>query len=221
MNSFRSRLIVLLRKILRAIYALRLRRYPSLRALLDRFSRSKSAAVDLADAIALYEYVIERKPACILELGPGTSTNIICQAIADIQESDSNYAPRFLCYEENPEWLRFHEESFVPELRKRVELGVLDTAVKELEGARGRAVHYLGLPPLPYDFVFIDGPDILRPGCQWSCDVLDLADALAKKVLIVFDGRERTARTVFARLKARNFSLGRHKFSLCYELKRD
>lgn len=74
---------------------------------------------------------------------------------------------------------------------------------------------------LPYDFVFIDGPDFLRHGCQWSCDVLDLSDALAEKVLIVFDGREHTAREVWSRLKARNFSLARHKFSLCYELKRD
>lgn len=220
MNSIRSTLIVYLRRILRAIYALRLRRYPTLRAVLERFSRSKSAAVDLADAIALYEYMMERKPACILELGPGTSTNIICQAIVDIQKGDPSYSPRFLSYEENPEWLGFHEETFVPELRKHVELGALGTSMKKLDGGGG-AAHYLGLPMLPYDFIFIDGPDFLRHDCQWSCDVLDLSDALAEKVLIVFDGREHTAREVWSRLKARNFSLARHKFSLCYELKRD
>ena len=134
MNSIRSTLIVYLRKILRTIYALRLRRYPTLRTLLERFARSKSAAVDLADAIALYEYVIARRPTCILELGPGTSTNIICQAIADIQKRDSSYAPKFLSFEENSEWLLFHEETFVPELRKHVELGVLDTSMKKLDG---------------------------------------------------------------------------------------
>lgn len=137
MNSIRSTLIVYLRRILRAIYAVRLRRYPTLRAVLERFSRSKSAAVDLADAIALYEYVIERKPACILELGPGTSTNIICQAIVDIQKGDPSYSPRFLSYEENPEWLRFHEETFVPELRKHVELGALGTSMEKLDGGGG------------------------------------------------------------------------------------
>lgn len=220
MNSIRSALIVCLRKILCSVYALRLRRYPTLRALLERFARSKSAAVDLADAIALYEYVMKRKPVCILELGPGTSTNIICQAIADVQETDLNYAPRFLSYEESPEWLRFHEESFVSELRKHVELGVLTTSVRELEGG-ARAAHYVGLPRLPYDFIFIDGPDFNRHGCQWSCDVLDLADALAEKILIVFDGREHTAREVWARLKGKKFSLTRHKFSLCYECIRD
>lgn len=137
MNSIRSKLIVYLRKLLRAVYALRLHRYSTLRMLLEPFSSSKSASVDLADAIALYEYVIKRKPVCILELGPGTSTNIICQAIADIQKSDSSYAPRFLSYEENPEWLSFHEETFVPELRKHVELGALDTSVKKLDSGGG------------------------------------------------------------------------------------
>lgn len=219
MNAIRSALIVYLRRFLSFSYAFRLRRYPTLKVLLERFSRSKSAAVDLADAIALYEYVLTRNPKCILELGSGTSTNIICQAIADVQKFEPNYVPRFLSYEENPEWLRFHEETFVPGLRKHVELGALDTSIKKLDGEW--VAHYLGLPILPYDFVFIDGPDFLRHGCQWSCDVLDLADALAKKVLIVFDGRERTAREVWSRLKMKNFSLARHKFSLCFEIRRD
>ena len=138
MNSIRGTLIAYLRKILRFSYVLRLRRYPKLKALLERFAKSKSAAVDLADAIALYEYVLTRKPKCILELGSGTSTNIISQAIVDVQKRDSNYAPKFLSYEENLEWLRFHEETFVPELRKYVELGALDTSVKKLDGGGGR-----------------------------------------------------------------------------------
>ena len=144
MNSIRSTLIVYLRRFLRFLYAFRLRRHPTLKALLERFSRSKSAAVDLADAIALYEYVLTRKPKCILELGPGTSTNIICQAIADVQKFEQHYVPRFLSYEENPEWLRFHEETFVPELRKHVELGALDTSMKKLDGGGGG-----GLLPWP------------------------------------------------------------------------
>lgn len=85
----------------------------------------------------------------------------------------------------------------------------------------GGAAHYLGLPMLPYDFVFVDGPDFLHLGCQWSCDVVDLADALAGKVLIVFDGREQTVRETWATLKDENFKLSRHKYSLCFELSRD
>ena len=142
MSSIRSTLIVYLRRILLSIYAVRLRRYPTLQVLLERFARSKSAAVDLADAIALYEYVITRKPACILELGPGTSTNIICQAIVDIQKGDPRYSPRFLSYEENSEWLRFHEENFVPELREHAELGALDTSMKKLDGGGGGSLHW-------------------------------------------------------------------------------
>ena len=208
MNAVRSASIVCLRKILRSIYSLKLHRYPTLKLILNTFSSSKSAALDLADAIALYEYITLRRPSCILELGPGTSTNIICQAIEDIQQRDSSYSPRFLSYEENPSWLLYHEQAFVPELRKHVELALMDSAMTKLDGVE--TAHYLCLPILPYDFILIDGPDFLRHGCQWSCDVLDLMEGLADKVLIVFDGRERTVREVWSRLKNQGFSLSRH-----------
>jgi len=97
----------------------------------------------------------------------------------------------------------------------------LNTSVKKFDGNGGSAAHFNSLPLLPYDFIFIDGPDELRHGCEWSCDVLDIVNGLPKKVLIVFDGRERTVREVWSRLKTKNFVLQRHSFSLCYELKRD
>ena len=88
-------------------------------------------------------------------------------------------------------------------------------------GGGEQAAFYVGIPVLPYDFVFIDGPDFLRLGCNWSCDVLNLADALQENALVVFDSRERTVRETWARLKSKNFKLSRHKFSLCFELRRD
>ena len=105
MKSYiRSRLIIHLRKVLRWIYSFRLRRYPTLHKLLEHFSASRSAAVDLADAIALYEYVVTRKPRCILELGSGTSTNIICQAILDIQKEDRSYKDSKCCKRQCIKW---------------------------------------------------------------------------------------------------------------------
>jgi len=61
--------------------------------------------------------LLHEKTVCLLEFGPGTSTNIIGQAIADVPKSDPNYAPKSWSFEENPKWLWFHEEIFVPSLR--------------------------------------------------------------------------------------------------------
>jgi hypothetical protein len=47
-----------------------------------------------------------------------------------------------------------------------------------------------------------------------------LADALSKQVIIVFDGREQSAREAWPRLRSKYFILTRHKFSLSLELAR-
>ena len=217
----RIQAIVLLRKVLSFLSSIRLSRYPDLRDLLDKFSQSKSAAVNLADSIGLYEQVLSLKPKCILELGPGTSTNIICLAIEEIRKTDLTYAPKFLSFEENSEWLRFHEETFQPGLRKYVTLGSLPSAKKASDVAGENVAYYINIPKLPYDFVFIDGPDFLRYGCSWSSDVVDLADTLAQKTSIVFDNREHTVRETWKRLKPKGFKLKRNFYSLCYEICRE
>ncbi len=219
--GLRIKAIVLLRKVLRFLSARRLSRYPSLRDLLGKFAQSKSAAVDLADAIGLYEQVLKLRSKCILELGPGTSTNIICLAIDDIRKTDPAYEPTFLSFEENQEWLAFHEQTFEPSLRRYVKLDFLPSGRKESDVPGQYVAHYVGVPPMPYDFVFIDGPDFLRYGCTWSSDALDLADTLARKTSIVFDNREHTVRETWKRLEPKGFVLRRNFYSLCYEICRD
>jgi len=219
--GLRIKAIVLLRKVLRVLSARRLSRYPSLRDLLVKFSRSKSAAVDLADAIGLYEQVLKLRPKYILELGPGTSTNIICLAIDDIRKTDVAYSPTFLSFEENQEWLQFHEDTFVPSLRKYVTLGFSPSGKKESDVPGQYVAHYIDIPKLPYEFVFIDGPDFLRYGCTWSSDAVDLADTFAQKVSVVFDNREHTVRETWKRLQSKGFLLKRNFYSLCYEICRE
>lgn len=217
----RSLAIVLLRKFLRFMSANRLSRYPRLRDLLEKFAQSKSAAIDSADAIGLYEHVLTIKPKCILELGPGTSTNIICLAIDEIRKTDLSYSPTFLSFEEDPEWLRFHEETFQPDLRKYVTLGSLPAAKKASDVLSENVAYYVDIPRLPYDFVFIDGPDFLSFGCSWSSDAIDLASTFAQRVSIVFDGREHTVRESWKRLRSKGFKLRRNFYSLSYEICRE
>ena len=201
-------------------YSRRLSRYTQLHALLDRLSQSASAAIDVADAIALYECVQRLKPRCLLELGPGTSTNVICLAIDEMQRGDPRYVPRFISVEEHPEWLRYHEAAFEPSLRKHVDFLVLSTATKSVDAGGPVAAHYVGLPELEYDFVFVDGPDHGRLDADWSCDVIELAPRLAARTCVVFDGRELTARRTWEKLRFEGFTSRRNPYSLCYELSR-
>ena len=81
--------------------------------------------------------------------------------------------------------------------------------------------HYVGIPRLPNEFVFIDEPDFLRLGCNWSSDAVDLADTFGEKVSIVFDNREHSVRQTWKRLEPKGFKLKHNFYSLCYEICRE
>ncbi len=217
MSLARSRLITILRAALQAVYARRLRKYPALVAVLSHFDSSTSAAVDLADAIALYEYVRRQKPRCLLELGPGTSTNIICAALRENMNEDPGYHPEFLAFEENPKWLQYHEDTFIPDLRLLVDMRA--SGIGKKMTPQGPAVFYTDVPKKPYDFVMIDGPDHLSRDCAWSSDVIDHQASMAKNAFVVFDGREETVRRPMRAFKigGQSTALSRHRYSLCYE----
>jgi len=214
-KKLRSKAIVLLRSALRSIYARRLNRLPQLRQLLDSFASSESAAVDTADALAIYEAVIRTKPQCLLELGPGTSSAVIALAIAELQKTDPAYTPRFVAIEENEEWLSYHESKFPATLRDKVEMIHRPTTAKELNGVK--VAHYVDIPALPYDFIHIDGPDHLKYGSAIGSDLVDLSPTLASDCYVIFDGRQASARFAIkhlARAVARH-----HPFSLNFEMR--
>jgi hypothetical protein len=214
-QSLRSKAIVLLRRTLRAIYARRLRKLPELRMLLKSFEDSDSAAVDTADALAIYEAVITNKPQCLLELGPGTSSAVIALAIAELQKADSAYRPRFIAIEENEQWLSYHETKFPAALRGLVEMIHRPTAGKDLNGAK--VAHYLDIPVLPYDFIHVDGPDHLKYGAAIGSDLVDLAPALAPSCYVIFDGRQASARFAIKHLPQADAR--HHPYSLNFEMR--
>ena len=128
---------------------------------------------------------------------------------------DSTYRPQFVAIEENPEWMKYHEQGFIKALRPLVDMRLSATAKKET--AQGDAAYYVDIPRHPYDFILIDGPDHLRLGCAWGSDLVDLKDSLAKNAFAVFDGREETVRRSMKIMPAAK--LTRHKYSLCYEIR--
>jgi hypothetical protein len=198
---------------LEAVYAWRLRKYPALRELLASFAAARSTGVSKADSIALYEHVVARRPNPILELGAGQSSAVIALAARE-----AGYVPRFVAVEEDAAWLDHHREVIPPPLLAGIELMRLDTAVTGLNGLR--AAHYLDVPRLPYEFVHVDGPENSRLGCEVSCDIVELLPQLGKSCLVVFDGREDSARMAAPYLRGAGFALRRHFYTLSHEFVR-
>lgn len=210
LTKLRSRAIASARSALGFLYARRLQNYPELRTLLASYSDSESAAVDKADAIALYEAVIRRKPRHVLELGPGTSTAIIASALQN--------GAAFLAVEESKKWLDYHQERLPTHLASRVEMITLNVATTAKFGAP--SAHYVGLPQSPYDFIHVDGPGHLLVGCKTSCDVMQLMDSLAPACMIIFDGRQDSARLAQRELEVRGFKMRWNPYSLNREFVR-
>jgi len=215
MTKIRSTLIVWLRSILCRIYALRLSKYPELKKLLDAFASSECNAVDLADAIAIYEVILNRRPKYILELGPGTSSVVIALAINRIKKYESSYSPVFVAIEENEQWLSYHEKHFPAELRPLVQM-ICRPVVSKVIGNE-KVDCYAEIPVHPYEFIHIDGPSKAKV----SSDLVDLEPHLASSCYVIFDGRQDSARFAMKHLHLKNFVSHRNQYSLNHELRRN
>ncbi len=217
-SKIRSALISWLRSILCVIYALRLSKYPELKRLLDAFASTESAAIDLADAIAIYEVILRRRPKYLLELGTGTSSVVIALAINRLQKEDATYTPTFITIEENEQWLNYHEQHFPIELRPLAQI-ICRPVVGKVIGNE-KVACYAEIPIYPYEFIHIDGPLKLL-GAKVSSDLLDIEPHLANCCYAIFDGRHDSARFAMRHLESKNFSFHRNLYSLNHELSRE
>lgn len=211
-SRVRSDTIQLTRRALRTLYAARLRQYPELRSLMASFHASRSAAIDLSDAIALFEHVVQRRPTGLLELGAGTSSAVLALAITEVQRVDPTYRPRFVAVEENPDWLEYHVAQTPKALSAHIQWMTCPVRVKVLDG--WQVAHYADLPPMTVDFLHIDGPDLAAHAVDASSDASDLLRCYAPSALIAFDGREATSRLCKRRLEEAGFRFSRHRFTL-------
>lgn len=208
----RSRMIDAAKRPLSALYCLRLRKYPELRTLIETFQASRSMAINPDDMIHLYETVIERMPKYLLDIGAGTSTNVIALAIDELQRRDPCYKPTFIAIEEDPFWTDYHRRTFYPGLLRHVDLMNITASIHMVDGVKTAC--YNGIPSHPYEFVHVDGPNLTAHGCIVSSDPLTLR--YGARAIMLFDGREATARFIAQRLT--DFTVSRHPFVLSYRL---
>lgn len=68
----------------------------------------------------------------------------------------------------------------------------------------------------PFEFVHVDGPDHFSLGSDVTSDVITFIDKLAPRCVVVFDGREKSARLARPYLEKAGFSTRRHPFTLAY-----
>jgi hypothetical protein len=200
-------------ELLGLVYSIKLLAHRDLSNLIASFRSARSSGVSSSDFIALYSHVVERKPKFILELGAGQSSAVIALAVKQYGGAD-----RFVAVEESAEWLAHHRETIPPNLMSAIELVQMDTEATDQYGVT--SARYVGLPFLPYEFVHIDGPDHDKVGSKISSDILDLLPHLAPTCLIVFDGRESSAKFSQPYLERAGFKLRRHLFTLSHEFVR-
>jgi hypothetical protein len=212
--SFRARAIASGLNALGSIYAIRLRKYPKLVALFEEMRSNKDHAVaSNADALSLFEAVLSRKPQNILELGAGHSSAVIALA-----GEEAGNRPRFVAVEESPHWMEQHKKVIPSRLQERIELTLSGTEARLYDGTK--AARYTAIPSAPYEFVHIDGPDHFALNTPLCGDVVDLLPNLAQRCLIVFDGREASARFARPYLEKAGFKTSRHPFTLSYHFVR-
>jgi predicted O-methyltransferase YrrM len=216
LTALRSRLIALGLRGLGRLYCQKLRAHPNLVHLLEDMDRARDHAVaSRADMLSLYESAIERAPKKVLELGPGHSTAVIALAL----ERNGDPHSSVVAVEEAEAWLEQHRKVIPVSLHHRIRFCHSATEARDYNGVR--AARYVHIPGDRYDFVHVDGPAHLELGAAITADVIDLLPSLARRCLVVFDGREASARFARPHLEAEGFKTTRHPFTLSYHFRRD
>lgn len=165
-------------------------------ALLGAHEKSKSIGITGFEAAALYTAVLKFRPRYVLELGAGLSSIVLGYAAKRL--SDQGFACEVHSWEES--------EAYFADLRPLVP-GCLSAflkilvaeAISEQETPEWRGVRFPAKEALPYDLVFVDGPEYPErvprgEGRQraFDADVLDVLSTNPNRFVVMVDGRRQT-----------------------------
>lgn len=173
--------------------------FPSLRRFLTGvFQRTASVGCTYAELAALHSIVRKTRPKAVLELGSGISTVIIAHALA-CNSRGSN--PGHLTSMEESESFFADTKELVPENLSRF-VDLLRSDVLHQEDSDGSiSVQYQGTPMVPYDLVFIDGPQLPdnTPSSKYfDGDALQLSKTVGNAFVALLDGRTSTRKKLSA-----------------------
>jgi len=202
-----------LRRVLRRMALMKLQRNPQLWQELTTYRQAtKSTGCSWSDLWTLYKTVRSRKPREILECGPGVSTLVISYAL--MENEREGHPGRITAMEELSAYhemaMKLHPEC----LRPYVEF-ILSPRVED-HYSLFRGVRYRDVPERPYDFVFVDGPDLYAPSdgaMTFDFDYIHVVRNSEKPVYGIVDYRLSTC-YVFQVI----FGLDKARFSAIHEL---
>lgn len=120
--------------------------------------KSPSTGCSFSDYFVLYNYVRKHKPKEILECGTGMSTIVLASALKENYQ-DGGVKGRVASMEENAEYYEKAVSLFPDSLKDYAEI-FLSPAIEDTRDFF-RGVRYKDIPQRQYDFVFVDGPDLL------------------------------------------------------------
>ena len=212
-QPFRIRLIKIFRKLLRRISIWNLQKNERLWQELTTYQKkTKSTGCSWSDLWILYETVRTRKPREILECGPGVSTLAMAHAL--FENEKEGYSGRITAMEELDMYYMMAIDLLPEYLHPCVDF-ILSPRI-EVYYHLFRGVRYRDLPDRSYDFVFVDGPDLLSPSdgeLTFDFDFIDVVRNTKETTYGIVDYRLSTC-FVFQTI----FGLKKAKFSALYQL---
>lgn len=113
--------------------------------------------VSLVDYAVLYAQVMRLKPRYMLECGTGKSTHILAQAMADHCLDAHGGDIRLVSMEHQEKWHTEAVNNFPEEFKSFTDIVYSPEDWWQYSFVRGTV--YKEVPELPYDLVFVDGPD--------------------------------------------------------------
>lgn len=120
--------------------------------------KSPSTGCSFSDYFVLYNYVRRYKPKEVLECGTGMSTVVLAQALKE-NHQEGGAQGRIASMEENEEYYKKALGLFPESLKEYAEI-FLSPAIEDTRDFF-RGVRYKDIPYRKYDFVFVDGPDLM------------------------------------------------------------
>jgi hypothetical protein len=191
----------LLRRINREGLAMELRgliyfwRRPSLfRVIRNAIKVSPSTGCNFAELEELHRTVVRDKPARVLELGSGLSTLVLAHAA--MEGSSQGARIEVVSMDEHSGYAGATLEIIPQLLRPFVEIVVSEVVETSFaDGWTGR--EYKDRPNGPWDFCFIDGPQLPKDSRErkfFDADLISILRQQSTPVVAFLDGRESTLR---------------------------
>lgn len=152
--------------------------------------------------------ILKHKPKWILECGTGASTIVLSLAVEKLKTTDPSYTGKIISMESVEEWFNLATSNLPKSHRNNVEIIYGPREKYEISMFRGYI--HSNIPPHPYDFVFLDGPNFDdENGSTFCADALYvLKQNWTEKVIGVFDARVSSAfvlQTLFGRSAIKYF----------------